>query len=276
MSDLIEQLDRATEAIARISGREAHDVVAVLGSGLGSYPESVSGAVSIPYSEIPGFPQPAVAGHSGTAYSAVYGENRVLLLSGRVHAYEGHDLDHLTFPVRAAVRAGCRVVLLTNAAGGCADGQSPGDLVLIADHINLTGRNPLVGPNHDELGPRFPDMSAAYSVRLRECAAEVAAELGQELAEGVYAWFLGPTFETPAEVQMARRLGADLVGMSTVPETIVARHMGAEVIAISLVTNLATGIADHPLSHEDVNATAATARSRFTALLDSLLARLEP
>ena len=274
MTNLVAQLDQAAADLAHHSGVEHHDIAVVLGSGLGQYPESVEGAVAIPYESITGFPSPTVHGHSGTAYSAQFGDNRVLLLAGRAHAYEGVDMDTITFAVRASIRSGCRIVVLTNAAGGCAPGQSAGDIVLIRDHLNLTGRNPLVGPNIDELGPRFPDMSEAYSARLRQIAAETAESIGQSLDEGVYAWFLGPTFETPAEVEMARRMGADLVGMSTVPETIVARHMGVEVLGLSLVTNLAAGIADHHLSHEDVNRTAAKAQDRLRDLLGALLTQL--
>ena len=274
MTNLLAQLDQAVADLAQHTGVETHDIAVVLGSGLGSYPESVEGAIAVPYGAITGFPPPTVAGHAGTAYSAQFGSNRVLLLSGRAHAYEGVDMDTVTFAVRTAVRSGCKIIMLTNAAGGCAPGQSPGDVVIIKDHLNLTARNPLVGPNIDALGPRFPDMSQAYSPRLRQIAADTAKSIGQSVTEGVYAWFLGPTFETPAEVEMARRMGADLVGMSTVPETIVARHMGAEVIGMSLVTNLAAGIADHQLSHEDVNRTAAMAQDRLRALIGALLERL--
>jgi purine-nucleoside phosphorylase len=176
--------------------------------------------------------------------------------------------------VRTAVAAGCDTVVLTNAAGGCGDGQRPGDLVMIRDHLNLTGRNPLVGPNDMRLGPRFPDMSDTYTPDLRALAARVGSERGVDLAEGVYAWFQGPSYETPAEVEMARRLGADLVGMSTVPEVIAARHMGARVLGLSLVTNLAAGISSVRLTHAEVTATAAEARGRFAALLDGLLPEL--
>ncbi|MDH3308433.1 MAG: purine-nucleoside phosphorylase, partial [Acidimicrobiia bacterium] len=194
--------------------------------------------------------------------------------SGRAHLYEGHDLATIVFGVRVAVLAGCDIILLTNAAGGAGDGLEPGDLVAIRDHINLTGRNPLIGPNDDRLGTRFPDMSAAYDPALRARARSVGDQIGVPLKEGVYAWFTGPTYETPAEVEMARRMGADLVGMSTVPETIAARHMGARVLGISLVTNLAAGISPTPLSHDEVKETAAAARNRFTTLLDALLPAL--
>jgi len=270
----LEALQKAAHAIGERTGQARHDVVAVLGSGLGSYPQDIEGAIAVPYEAIPGFPLPHVEGHAGTAYSARFETNHVLLLSGRAHAYEGHTMESVVFAVRTAILAGCRTVLLTNAAGGCGDGMSPGDLVLITDHLNLTGRNPLVGINDARMGPRFPDLSAAYDPALRSIAHEAAGVAGTTLGEGVYAWFLGPTYETPAEVRMARTLGADMVGMSTVPEAIAARHMGAKVIGISLVTNLAAGISPVPLSHRDVTETAAGASKRFTRLLDELLPSL--
>jgi purine-nucleoside phosphorylase len=180
----------------------------------------------------------------------------------------------VVFAVRTAARAGCRTVVLTNAAGGCGDGMAAGDLVLIRDHLNLTGRNPLVGDNDERLGPRFVDMTDTYTPGLRSLAREIGDDVDVPLAEGVYAWFLGPTYETPAEVEMARRLGADLVGMSTVPEAIAARHMGARILGISLVTNLAAGISPTPLSHEEVAAAAAEASDRFGRLLAALLPRV--
>jgi purine-nucleoside phosphorylase len=269
-----EELTAAAEAVRERTGREAHSVAVVLGSGLGDYGASLPGAVAVPYADIPGFPVPRVEGHGGTLYSAAPEGKPVLVLSGRVHAYEGWPLDKVVFAVRAAILCGCRAVVLTNAAGGAGDGLAAGDLVLIRDHINLTTRNPLTGPNDDRLGPRFPDMSAVYPADLRQVAHEAGARAGVPLKEGVYAWFLGPSYETPAEVQMARRLGADLVGMSTVPEAIAARHMGARVLGLSLVTNLAAGISPVPLSHEEVQQTGLAARGRFTALLDALLPAL--
>lgn len=269
-----ERLASAAGAIARRSGRDRHDVAVVLGSGFGSYVDTLPDAVRVPYAEIPGFPVPSVAGHAGVAVSASVGALRALLLAGRVHAYEGSGLDAVTFPVRTAVAAGCGTVVLTNAAGSLDAGLAPGDLVLIRDHLNLAGVNPLVGPNDDRLGPRFPDLTDLYSAELRRLAGEVAADVGVGLREAVYAWFLGPSFETPAEIRMAGILGADLVGMSTVPEAIAAHHMGARVLGISLVTNLAAGISPTPLSHADVTAAAAAARDQVTRLLDALLARL--
>lgn len=271
---LRERLAVAVDTLARRSGRERHDVAVVLGSGLGAYANTLPDAIRVPFAEIPGFPVPSVAGHAGVAVSAPAGGGHSLLLAGRVHAYEGYGLDAVTFPVRAAIAAGCGTVVLTNAAGGVAPGLAPGDLVAVSDHLNLTGTNPLTGPNDDRLGPRFPDLGDLYDPGLRRLAADVAADKGIGLREGVYAWFPGPSFETPAEIRMAALLGADLVGMSTVPEAIAARHMGARVLAISLVTNLAAGLSPGPLSHADVTAAADAARDRVTSLLDSLLARL--
>jgi len=266
-------LKAAAESIAAKTGRERHAVAIVLGSGLSGYAATLPDSIGIPYPDLPGFPVPKVEGHAGTLFSADLGAP-VMVLAGRVHTYEGWDLDQVVFAVRTAVMSGCGTIVLTNAAGGAGDGLEPGDLVLIRDHLNLTARNPLTGANDDRLGPRFPDMSAVYPQELRDLARSVGDEVGVGLKEGVYAWFLGPSYETPAEVQMAKRMGADLVGMSTVPEAIAARHMGARVLGISLVTNLAAGISPVPLSHEEVTATAAAARERFETLLDGLLPRL--
>jgi len=265
----------AAETIAGKTGRREHRVAIVLGSGLAAYAASLPGAVEVPYADIPGFPLPRVEGHGGSLFSAQPGKAPILCYSGRVHTYEGWSMADVVFGVRTAVASGCRTVILTNAAGGAGDGLEPGDLVLLKDHLNLAARNPLVGTNDERLGPRFPDMSDTYPEDLRTIAKKVASDAGVELKEGVYAWFLGPNFETPAEVQMAKRLGADLVGMSTVPEAIAARHMGARILGISLVTNLAAGISPVPLSHEEVQETADEARDRFTAVVDGLLRTLE-
>jgi purine-nucleoside phosphorylase len=269
-----DEVEEAASLIRGLVGDEGHDVVAVLGSGLGDYPTTLPDTIAVPYSQIPAFVLPQVAGHSGTLYSARLGTKRILLLSGRAHAYEGYPMDKVVLAVRAAIRLGAGTVVLTNAAGGCGDHLQPGDLALITDHINLAGRNPLVGINDDRFGPRFPDMTEVYSRGLRMMAQATGEEVGVPLKEGVYAWFLGPSFETPAEITMAMRMGADLVGMSTVPEAIAARHMGARVLGISLVTNLAAGLSPMPLSHHDVTETAERSRDRFTRLLDALLPRL--
>lgn len=274
MGDLYERLTGAAEVLSRLTGRDGHDVVAVLGSGLGGYPDTLDGAVAVPYSEIPGFPRPSAPGHAGTAYSLEMGGNRVLLYSGRVHHYEGYSPAEIVFPVRAAIMSGARKVVLTNASGGCAPGIDPGDLVLLTDHINLSGLGPLRGDNDERLGTRFPDMTDVYSPALRRKATEAAASVGISLHEGVYMWWRGPMFETPAEIRMAITLGADLIGMSTVPEAIAARHMGAGVLGISLCTNRAAGLAGRKITGEEVMETAGRAAGTLRALFDNLLPRL--
>ncbi len=269
-----DEIRRAQAAVAAATGRDEHAAAIVLGSGLSSYAATLPGAVEVPYGEIPGFPLPRVAGHSGSLFSVELDRRPVMVLAGRVHTYEGWDLADVVFAVRTAVASGCKTIALTNAAGGVGESLAAGDLVLIRDHLNLTGRNPLAGDNDDRLGPRFPDMSSVYAAELRDVARTAADAVEVPLGEGVYAWFLGPSYETPAEVQMAKRLGADLVGMSTVPEAIAARHMGADVLGMSLVTNLAAGISPTPLSHEEVTEVADAARDELTRLLDELLPRL--
>jgi purine-nucleoside phosphorylase len=269
-----DQLVEAAGAIGRETGRESHDTAVVLGSGLGDYAASLEGAVEVPYERIPNFPRTAVEGHAGSLFSVEVDGVRVLLLAGRVHTYEGWTLDEVVFGVRTAALCGCRNVVLTNAAGGAGKGMEPGDLVAIRDHLNFTGRNPLVGLNDDRLGPRFPDMSDVYSQRLRSLIRDAFAVAGVPYREGVYAWMLGPSYETPAEIQMVIGAGGDLVGMSTVPEAIALRHMGVEVAGISLVTNFAAGISPMPLSHTEVTETATAARAKFTAVLDDLLPML--
>ena len=201
---------KAADAIAAATGRSSHDTGVVLGSGLGGYASELEGTIAIPYADIPGFPTPSVAGHGGTLYSVPAGDGAALLYAGRVHAYEGFTLDEVVFAVRTAALSGCRTVLLTNAAGGVAESLAPGDLVATTDHLNLTAKTPLAGANDDRLGPRFPDMSEVYSAGLRLMVRASFDEAGSAYHEGVYAWFLGPSYETPAEVQMARRAGVEL------------------------------------------------------------------
>jgi len=265
---------RAAATIAHRTGRPHHVLGVVLGSGLSSYAATLPGAIEVPYDEIPGFPVPSVVGHHGSLFSVDFDGAAVLVMAGRVHLYEGWDLADIVLPVRTAVASGCTTMVLTNAAGGAGEATAPGDLVLIRDHLNLTGRNPLFGPNDDRLGPRFPDMSTVYPEELRQQARKIGAAVGVPLGEGIYAWFPGPSYETPAEVEMARRMGADLVGMSTVPEAIAARHMGARVLGISLVTNFAAGRSPTPLTHEEVTATANACRDKITRLLGALLPAL--
>lgn len=266
-----ERLQEAATAISDLTGREQHSAAVVLGSGLGGYAASLPDAIAIPYGDIPNFPAPRVEGHSGTLYSVPAGERNALVFAGRVHYYEGWDLFDVVFGVRAAALSGCHTVLLTNASGGVSRGLSVGDLIAISDHINLTGRNPLHGANDQRLGPRFPDVSDAYSGDLRHAMKPVFEQSGVPYKEGVYTWFTGPSYETPAEIEMVRRIGGDLVGMSTVPEAIALAHMGIRVGAISLVTNMAAGTTDEPLSHAEVQEAAEQARTKFETLVDALL-----
>lgn len=268
-----DDIKRAADRAAQLTGGKRHRIAVVLGSGLSEY-AAKDDAVGVAYEDIPGFPVPKVEGHSGTLVSVEVGGEPVLLLAGRVHLYEGWSMDEVVFGVRTTISMGSEVILLTNAAGSVNPTIRPGALVTISDHINLAGANPLAGENDDRLGPRFPNLSNLYDERLRQVTRVAGGDVNTTVEEGVYAWFRGPSYETPAEVAMARTLGADLVGMSTVPEAIAARHMGARVVAISLVTNLAAGLSDEPPSHEEVQETAAAAADRVSALLDALLPQL--
>jgi len=248
-------------------------VAVVLGSGLGGFAELLAGARAVPFAELPGFPPATVQGHKGRLVSGLLGEVPVLALQGRLHGYEGLDVATVAFPARVLSALGARALVVTNAAGGANPSFSPGDLMRITDHINLTGRNPLIGPNEERLGPRFPDLTSAYDARLAEALEEAARDLGQKLRDGVYLQLNGPSYETPAEVRMARALGADALGMSTVPEVIVAAHMGLPLCGISCITNLAAGISQHKLTHEEVIEVARAAESRFVALLRAFIPR---
>jgi len=249
----------------------------VLGSGLGGFADRLAGAVAIPYDEIPGFPLARVAGHAGRlVVGTLPGEGGSLVVAamqGRAHMYEGWSADDVAFGVRVLCGLGARVLLVTNAAGGVNASFAPGDLVRITDHLNLSGQNPLVGENDERIGPRFPDLTHAYDAGLGALLEERAAALGTLLGRGVYACVLGPSYETPAEIRMLRSMGADLVGMSTVPEVIAARHMGVPVVGISVVTNLAAGLGRQPLSHAEVEATAARVRERLGGLVEAFLPR---
>lgn len=249
------------------------DIAIVLGSGLGAFAGELTDAVSIPYGELPHWPVSNVVGHEGRLLVGRRGGTRVAALSGRCHAYEGHDLRTVTFAVRALGVLGVKTLILTNAAGGINTGFSEGALMVIDDHINLLGDNPLVGTNDERFGPRFPDMTEVYSRRLRAIADQAARELGLTLPHGVYVSLLGPSYETPAEIRFLRTIGADAVGMSTVPEAIAARHMGLEVLGISCITNMAAGVLPHPLDHNEVMETARRVRGQFIALLDAIIAR---
>ncbi len=246
----------------------------VLGSGLGAFADSLTDAARIPYADIPTFPRSTAIGHVGQMVLGNAGSVPVAAMQGRAHLYEGYSAQEVTFPIRVLGRMGIRAVILTNAAGGIDLSYSQGALVLIRDHINLQGTNPLVGPNDDRFGIRFPDMTQAYSREYREIAREEAGKLGIPLHEGVYAGLLGPSYETPAEIEYLRRIGADLVGMSTVAEVIAARHMGIKVLAISCVTNMAAGILDQPLSHAEVIETGERVKTIFESLLRAVLPRV--
>jgi len=246
----------------------------VLGSGLGGFADRIEEPVEIPYDEIPGWPVATALGHAGTLVIGTFAGVPVAVMKGRAHLYEGHSADRAVFGVRVLGRLGAGTLVLTNACGGIRDDLSPGDLVLISDHLNLQGASPLVGPNDDSLGPRFPDMTDAYDPALRVIAHEAATRLGQSLLEGVYAAWLGPAFETPAEIRMIRILGADLVGMSTAPEVLAARHMGLRCLGISCVTNMAAGILPEPIDAEHVLRVGAQAQDRLTALLAEVLPAL--
>jgi purine-nucleoside phosphorylase len=242
----------------------------ILGSGFGAFAESLSTPVRVPYSTIPHFPRSSVAGHSGNVVFGKLGKTPILCLQGRAHYYEGHDMTAVTFPVRVLGLIGIRRLIVTNAAGGIHARLRPGNLMLIRDHISLFVPNPLIGPNDEQFGPRFPDMSEAYSLRLRRIARLCAVRLKLQLREGIYVSLPGPSYESPAEIRMLKQAGADAVGMSTVPEVIVARHMGLECLGISSITNAAAGIARKPLSHLEVLEAGERVRTRFIKLLISI------
>jgi purine-nucleoside phosphorylase len=266
---------RVAEAVRSIPSEKIGKptVGLILGSGLGSFVETVEGT-DIPYTEIREFPVPTVEGHAGFLRIAP----SIAVMAGRFHYYEGRSMDDIVLPVFLLYSLGVRTLIVTNAAGGIKRSFSAGELVLIKDHINLLGANPLRGPNPPGFGPRFPDMSESYSKKLRALAQEVSEGRrgGGNLQEGVYAAFAGPTYETPAEVRMAERMGADLVGMSTVPEVIAAGYLGMEVLGVSMVTNMAAGILDRSLSHQEVMETAAQVVPRLSGLIRGILSRITP
>jgi purine-nucleoside phosphorylase len=268
--------DQVIEAAEWLRGRGygGGDVALILGSGLGSFAEAMPEAFAVDYADIPHFPASPVIGHAGRLVGGTVRGRHVLALSGRAHFYEGHDLRTVTFAVRVLSRLGIRMLILTNAAGGINTAFTAGALMIIDDHINLLGSNPLIGPQDDRFGPRFPDMTEVYSARLRALADHTARELGMPLPHGVYIAVHGPSYETPAEIRAFRTLGADAVGMSTVPEAIVARQMGLEVLGISCISNMAAGVLPLPLHHDDVMATTRRVRTQFIALLEGIIGRL--
>jgi purine-nucleoside phosphorylase len=264
------------DAISSLRARTAlaPKIAVVLGSGLGDFAKELSDAVSIPYGEIPGWPPSTAIGHAGKLVLGQIEGVDVAVMAGRNHLYEGYSAAQVTYGVRVLHGIGVRSLVLTNAAGGINTGYSQGALVLLSDHINLQGVNPLIGPNDEKLGPRFPDMSEAYSKEYRAIAQQVAGAMGVTLAEGVYAALLGPNYETPAEIRYLKAIGADLVGMSTVPETIVANYLGMRVLAISCVTNMAAGILPQKINHEEVLEIGRQVRGTLVQLLKGVLPRL--
>jgi purine-nucleoside phosphorylase len=268
--------DGVAEAAAVVAGAVAlrPEVAVVLGSGLGGFADELEGAVALPYGEIPGWPVATAAGHAGTLVAGTLDGLPLWVLRGRAHLYEGHPAAKVVFGVRVLGRLGVRTLVLTNAAGGIDPAYGQGALVLISDHVNLQGASPLVGPNDDMLGPRFPDLTDAYDPELRRRARAAAERLGIELHEGVYAAWLGPAYETPAEIRFVRAIGAQLVGMSTVPEVLAARHLGIRCLALSCVTNMAAGLGAGGIDHEEVLEVGERVRGTVTALLRELLPAL--
>jgi purine-nucleoside phosphorylase len=260
-------------AIEAIGDRKAN-VGIVLGSGLGAFAEELTDSVEIPYGDIPGWPRSTAIGHAGKLVFGKLDAVPVVLMAGRAHLYEGYSPQQAVFGVRVLGKLGVRKIIFTNAAGGINTSYGTGALVLISDHINLQGSNPLSGPNDDTLGHRFPDMSEAYSLRLRGVAKQAALELGVPLPEGVYAGLLGPSYETPAEIRYLRAIGADLVGMSTVGEVIAANHMGTECLGISCVTNMAAGVLPQKLNHEEVLEVGRQVKDGFVRLLKAIVPRM--
>ena len=250
-------------------------VALVLCSGLGSFADKLTGALSIPYADIPHFPKPSAEGHAGNLVIGNLGHVSVACMQGRVHLYEGHSVRDVVFPVRALGRFGVKGLILTNAAGGINETYTQGALVVLKDHINLQGVNPLIGPNDERLGPRFLDMTQAYFRPYRQIALEHGQRLGIDIFEGVYAALYGPMYETPAEIRYLRTIGADVVGMSTVAEVIAARHIGMTVLGISCVTNMAAGILDQPINHKEVLETGERVKGKFIQLLEAILPRVE-
>jgi purine-nucleoside phosphorylase len=272
-TSLYERAEHATRVIrARINVEPR--IAIVLGSGLGGFADDFEDAVGIPYEEIPGFVRSTAEGHVGRLVAGKVESVPVLAMQGRVHYYEGYSFEEVTFPIRTFKLLGIKTLILTNAAGGINVQLTQGALMVISDHLNLMGDNPLHGPNDERFGPRFPDMSAVYSPELQELVVDEAKGAGVEVRRGIYGALSGPSYETPAEIHLLRTLGADAVGMSTVPEAIVARHMGLEVLGISCITNMAAGISDEPINHEEVMATGDRVRETFAQLLRRVVSRI--
>lgn len=265
-------MNRSIEYIKKLIDKKP-EIGIVLGSGLGDFGETIEEKIIIPYKDIPEFPVSTVVGHEGSLIFGKVSGKYVVAMQGRIHFYEGQGINSVVYPIKVLSELGISKLIVTNACGGVNTAFKPGDLMIIKDHINFSGQNPLIGPN-EEQGPRFPDMSYAYSKELINTTKKVAAELDIKLQEGVYMYFTGPTYETPAEVRLARILGADAVGMSTVPEVIVANHRGIEVLGISCVTNMAAGILDQPLNHEEVIEVSNIIKEDFKRLVQSIIGEL--
>ena len=272
-SSLYERAEKAARMIRARTKTEV-SVAIVLGSGLGAFAEELTDATAIPYSEIPGFAHTTVEGHVGQLVIGKAGDVIVAAMQGRFHFYEGYSLEEVTFPIRVLKLIGVSTLVLTNAAGALNVEFAPGSLMVISDHINLLGANPLTGPNDDRFGPRFPDLTLVYAAELQNMVIEEARAMDMEMRRGIYAALSGPSYETPAEIHMVRTLGADAVGMSTVPEAIVARHMDMRVIGISCITNLAAGVSNRPIDHSQVMAIGNRVRGQFTDLLRRVVNRL--
>ncbi|MGZ5435563.1 MAG: purine-nucleoside phosphorylase [Pyrinomonadaceae bacterium] len=268
--------ERAEKAARMIRGRTQTEspIAIVLGSGLGGFADELSAATAIPYAEIPGFARATVEGHAGRLVVGKIGDSAVAAMQGRFHFYEGYSLEDVTFPIRVLKLLGVRTLILTNASGALNVEFIPGSLMVITDHINLLGVNPLIGPNDERFGPRFPDLSNTYANELQEIVLMEARAMGMKMGRGVYASLSGPSYETPAEIHMVRALGADAVGMSTVPEAIVARHMGMQVVGISCITNLAAGVSNQPVDHSQVMAAGEQVQEQFTELLRRVIPKL--
>jgi purine-nucleoside phosphorylase len=268
--------ERAEHAARTVRARMTIEprIAVVLGSGLGGFADDFEEAVHVPYEEIPGYPRSTAEGHAGRLVAGNVDNVPVLAMQGRVHYYEGYSLEEVTFPIRTFKLLGIKTVVLTNASGGINVQLTQGALMVISDHVNLMGANPLRGPNDERFGPRFPDMTNVYSPALQALVVEEAKAIGVEVRRGIYGALSGPSYETPAEIHLLRTLGVDAVGMSTVPEAIVARHMDLEVLGISCITNMAAGIGDEPINHAEVMATGDRVRGAFTHLLRRVVGRI--
>ena len=276
MSEVLEYFEKIEEAAAYIRSKVELNASLgmVLGSGLGGFAEGLDDPVAISYGDIPHFPVSSVSGHAGKLVVGSIAGQQIVVMQGRVHYYEGYSMKEVTFPVRVLAGLGIKQLLLTNAAGTVNESFAPGDVMIIQDHLNLTGDNPLIGHNDERLGVRFPDMSEVYNSKISNTMRSVATDTGFELREGVYAGLSGPSYETPAEIRMLRTMGADAVGMSTVAEAIVARHGGLDVFGLSVITNYAAGMSSQPLDHQEVKETGEMVKERLSAFLRTLVAKL--